>query len=187
MGETPTMLGTTYRRIREKLLMRKLHKEDINQWRIETLRRLGAKIGNDCLIFTAEFSTEPYLISIGNHVVVASGTQFITHDGAVWLIRDQYPNITVFGRISIGDNTFIGINCLVLPNTTIGSNCIVGAGAVVRGKIPDNSVVMGNPGKVVLQTPLVTAIYQGSPDRIDTKHLSPEQRERVVRAHYNIT
>jgi acetyltransferase-like isoleucine patch superfamily enzyme len=180
------MLSAAYRKIRDKLRMRKLHRDDVNQWRIETLRRAGARIGEDCLIFTTEFSTEPYLVTIGNHVVVASGTQFITHDGAVWLIRDRHPNITVFGRISVGDNSFIGINCLVLPNTSIGSNCIIGAGAVVRGKIPDNSVVMGNPGKVVLQTPLVTQIYEGSPDRVDTKHLSPEERKRLLRAHYNL-
>ena len=123
-----------------------------NTNRITYLREKGVKIGKDCLIFSIDFSTEPYLIEIGNHVVVSPGTTFITHDGSVWLFRDKHPNITVFGKISIGNNSFIGINCIILPGTEIGSNCIIGAGSVVRGKIPDKSVVMGNPAKVVMKT-----------------------------------
>jgi carbonic anhydrase/acetyltransferase-like protein (isoleucine patch superfamily) len=51
----------------------------------------------------------------------------------------------------IGDNVLIGMNATVLHNTKIGSNCIIAAGSVVPpGKeIPDNSMVMGVPAKVV--------------------------------------
>lgn len=53
----------------------------------------------------------------------------------------------------IGDNSLIGINAVVLNRAKIGRNCIIGAGALVtEGKeIPDNSMVMGTPGKVVRQ------------------------------------
>jgi len=52
-----------------------------NEQRIAMLRARGVKIGRDCVIFTTEFSTEPYLVEIGDHVAVAGGTQFLTHDG----------------------------------------------------------------------------------------------------------
>lgn len=55
----------------------------------------------------------------------------------------------MIGRISIGENSFIGCRCLILPNTEIGKNCIIGAGSVVKGRIPDNSVVVGNPAKII--------------------------------------
>lgn len=52
---------------------------------------------------------------------------------------------------TIGDNTLIGINSVVLNRAVIGRNCIIGANALItEGKvIPDNSLVMGSPGKVV--------------------------------------
>jgi carbonic anhydrase/acetyltransferase-like protein (isoleucine patch superfamily) len=54
---------------------------------------------------------------------------------------------------TIGDNTLIGIGAIILNNTKIGSNCLIGAHAFIpEGKvIPDNSLVMGAPGKVVRQ------------------------------------
>ena len=51
----------------------------------------------------------------------------------------------------IGDNSLIGINAVVLNRARIGRNCIIGAGAIItEGKeIPDNSLVVGAPGKVI--------------------------------------
>ncbi len=51
--------------------------------------------------------------------------------------------------VRIGAGTWIGTNVVVLPGTDIGRNCAVAAGAVVRGAIPDHSVVAGVPGKVI--------------------------------------
>ncbi|MGB0914113.1 MAG: gamma carbonic anhydrase family protein, partial [Phaeobacter italicus] len=52
-----------------------------------------------------------------------------------------------------GDNTLIGMGATVLNGATIGKNCLIGAGALItQGKdIPDGSVVMGAPGRVVKQ------------------------------------
>ena len=54
-----------------------------------------------------------------------------------------------FGRIEIGDDVFVGANAVILPNVKIGNRVIVGAGAIVTKDIPDNSVVVGNPARVV--------------------------------------
>jgi carbonic anhydrase/acetyltransferase-like protein (isoleucine patch superfamily) len=52
---------------------------------------------------------------------------------------------------TIGDNTLIGINAVVLNHAKIGKNCIIGANALIteRQEIPDNSLVVGSPAKVV--------------------------------------
>lgn len=56
---------------------------------------------------------------------------------------------------TIGDNSLIGIQAVILNHAVIGKNCIIGANALIpEGKvIPDNSVVMGSPGKVVKSLP----------------------------------
>ena len=56
------------------------------------------------------------------------------------------------GGVKIGDNVFIGYGSIILPGTHIGNNVIIGAGAVVRGEIPEDSVVIGNPGHIVCKT-----------------------------------
>jgi len=179
------MLLKIYKKIQNSLQKYKLRSGN-NELRVKYLRRRGAKIGKDCLIFSIDFSTEPYLIEIGNHVVVSPGSTFITHDGSVWLFRDKYPNITVFGKIIIGDNSFIGINSIILPNTEIGSNCIIGAGSVVRGRIPDNSVVMGNPAKVVMKLNFAEKFLINNKNRVDTKHMKPEERKDILLKHFGM-
>ena len=51
--------------------------------------------------------------------------------------------------VIIGKNCFIGCNAILLKGTILGDNCIVGAGAVVSGVFEDNSLIVGNPGKVI--------------------------------------
>ena len=58
-------------------------------------------------------------------------------------------DIALVRGIRIGNNVFIGKKSIIMPNCEIGNNCIIGAGAVVRGKIPDGSVVIGNPAQIV--------------------------------------
>ena len=51
--------------------------------------------------------------------------------------------------VTIGDDVWIGESVIILPGSQIGNGVILGAGAVVRGKIPDNAIVIGNPAEVV--------------------------------------
>ena len=51
--------------------------------------------------------------------------------------------------IKIGKNCFIGCNAIILKGTELGDGCIVGAGAVVSGKFEANSVIVGNPARVI--------------------------------------
>ncbi len=164
-----------------KLIMLKASDER----RIKYLRSRGIKIGERCRVRTMKFSTEPYLIEIGNHVAIAANTEFITHDGATWCF-DEELNGGVFGKITIGDNVFIGINCIILSNTTIGNNCIVGAGSVVRGHFPENAIICGNPAQVISKTSIQKMLFRQNPGLVKTNDLTPEQKNELVKKHFGI-
>jgi len=132
-----------YRRVTLSLEKRKYNPYTI----AEFLRRTGAQVGEGCYIIPTDVGAEPYLVKIGNHVAVAGGVQFVTHDGATWVFRDTVPDCQVFGPIVIEDNCILGQNVVLFANIRIGRNSVVGAGSVVITDIPPNSVVMGNPAR----------------------------------------
>jgi acetyltransferase-like isoleucine patch superfamily enzyme len=156
-----------------------------NDLRIRLLRSDGVKIGRDCLVHTPYFSTEPYLIEIGDHVAISSGTEFITHDAVGWMFPD-HPHMGLFGSIKVGSNTYFGLRCLVLPNTVIGANCVIGAGSVVRGVIPDDSVVMGNPAQVIMKTPLLKQLLIHHKNRLDTHLLNSIEKRKLLSRHFGM-
>lgn len=112
-------------------------------------RKLGVKMGKNCRIFTTYWGSEPYLIEIGNNVIVGRKVNFVTHDGSVGIFRDKLPNFDVYGKIKIGNNSFIGNESMILPGVSIGDNCIIGAMSLVTKSVPDNIVVAGNPAKYI--------------------------------------
>lgn len=88
---------------------------------------------------------------IGNHVTIAGGAILVTHDGGVWVLRRERPdlNIQKFGSINILDNCFIGQNAIILPNVAIGPNSIVAAGSVVTEDVPPETIVGGVPARPI--------------------------------------
>lgn len=137
--------------------------------RIRYLRDAGAQIGNKVHLTNVDIvGTEPWLVSIGDNVYFAgSKTQLLTHDGSVsqtfemGIAPKRYDS---FGKIIIGDNCFIGINCIILKGVTIGENCIIGAGSVVSKSIPPNSVACGVPARVIKST---EEYYHQHEDNVD--------------------
>ena len=99
--------------------------------------------------FSSSLGTEPYLVTIGSHVFISEGVVFHTHDGGVWIFRDEIPDIRVHGTIIIEDNCLIGRNAMLLPDIRIGRNSIVGAGSVVISDVPPNSIVTGVPARAI--------------------------------------
>lgn len=113
-------------------------------------RKKGVKVGENCRIYIKNWGSEPFLISLGDHVTVTSGVKFITHDGSTCLVKDEHgKRYQRFAPIQVGSHAFIGVNTIIMPGVTIGSNVVIGAGSVVTKDIPDHSVAIGVPAKVV--------------------------------------
>ncbi len=94
------------------------------------------------------------LITVGDRLVVSMNVHFLTHDysyttSLISIGQKPPTDVGILGPITIGDNVFIGMNTILLPGTRVGNNVVIGAGTVVRGSIPDYSVVSGNPAKVI--------------------------------------
>lgn len=118
-----------------------------------SLRRRGVSIGPDCRFSgRSDFGSEPFLISIGRHVALASGIRFITHDGGTWVFRheERYRRVIKFGWITICDNCVIGEGVIILPGVSIGPNSVIAAGSVVSRNIPPGVLASGNPAKPVM-------------------------------------
>ena len=114
---------------------------------IEKLIKRGLVVGKDfnCMGGVIIDPSHCWHISIGNHVTLAPRVHVLAHDASTKLFLDY----TRVSNVTIGDNVFVGAGTIVLPGVTIGSNVVIGAGSVVSQDIPDNSLAMGNPARVV--------------------------------------
>lgn len=125
-------------------MIKKLYKKI----KIQILKNKGIKIGKNTDIINSFLDeTHPHLIKIGNNCTLTNCT-LLTHDASI----KKQLGYSKIGRISIGDNCFIGYGTIILPNVKIGNNCIVGAGSVVTKDLPDNSIAVGNPCKIIRNT-----------------------------------
>jgi carbonic anhydrase/acetyltransferase-like protein (isoleucine patch superfamily) len=110
---------------------------------------------NASIWFGAVARGDNELIDIGENSNVQDNAVLHTDPGAPLTIGD---NVTIGHQAmlhgcTIGDNSLIGIGATILNRTVIGKNCLIGAHTLIgEGKtIPDNSMVLGTPGKVVRQ------------------------------------
>ena len=111
----------------------------------EYLLKNGMVLGDNCHIYsyTGIDSGKPWLITIGNNVIISSNVTILTHDAS--------PNIvgcgTKLGKVIIGNNVFIGTRSIILCNVKIADNVIVGAGSVVTHSLLGNAVYAGSPAR----------------------------------------
>lgn len=171
-----------------KKILKKILNKLMKKSNVDIAKELGVSIGKDCLIYADPylcFGSEPYLVEIGDHVEITGGCRLITHDGAVWTLRTQpeLANIDKFGKITIGNNVFIGMNSTVLPGVTIGDNCIVGACSLVTKDIPSGEVWGGVPAHYIStlceyrDKAVLKADY--------TKGLSSAEKEKAIKANHS--
>ena len=146
----------------------------------EVARKLGVNVGkNFSVTWTVNYSSEPYLITLGDDVRISANVNFVTHDGGMHVIR-QYKNIPAdsFGKIVVGNNVFIGMNAIIMPGVTIGNNVIIGAGSIVTKNIPSDSVACGVPAKVIES---IDEYYKKNKGKIDlTKNYSAEEKKKYL-------
>lgn len=110
--------------------------------------RNGFRHGSNFNCFSPDAidSNWPWLISIGDNVTISSNVTILAHDASTSMGGKAGTKV---GIVKIGSNVFIGANSTVLCNTRIGDNVIIGACSLVTKDIPSNSVVAGNPAKIL--------------------------------------
>ena len=117
-------------------------------------------IGNNVIINMNCTFVDNKEITIGNYVLIASNVQIYTSSHPVLpqerLIFKNTKGTESFFKtfalpVKIQDNVWIGGGCIILPGVTIGKNSVIGAGSVVTRSIPENSVAVGNPCRVIRQ------------------------------------
>lgn len=86
-----------------------------------------------------------WLISIGDNVTIAPRVHILCHDAST----KQFLNYTKIGKVTIGNNVFIGAESVVLPGVTIGNNVVIGANSTVTHDLPDGVVAAGNPARII--------------------------------------
>ena len=116
--------------------------------RVQDLKKKGMSIGENVHIYNS-FIDETYfsLIQIGNNVTITNAS-ILAHDAST----KKFMGYTKVGKVKIGDNVFVGYGSIILPETTIGNDVIIGAGTVVKGSVPSDSVIVGNPWKIIGST-----------------------------------
>ena len=133
-----------------------LHKSafsSINSSSVVSLQRSrGVIIGENCHFspYVLIDLIYPGMVSIGNNVTIGSNTMIFAHYNptANKLLKENgYPRDVK--QVTIEDGAVIGPGSIITMGTTIGKNSIIGAGSVVSNKIPDFSVALGNPARVI--------------------------------------
>ena len=86
--------------------------------------------------------------STGKYVILNTGAT-VDHDCMLGDFVHIAPNTTLCGGVSVGEGTLVGAGSVVIPNIKIGKWSVIGAGSVIIEDVPDYSLVVGNPGKVI--------------------------------------
>ena len=155
-----------------------LNKYRVFFWSPEKYARyIGVKIGKKCNIQDVNFGSEPYLIEIGDNVQITKGVKIFTHGGG-WVFRKEIPDMDTFGKIVIKNNVYIGNNALIMPGVTIGNNVIIGAGSVITKSVPDNSVVAGNPARII--SDIESVKQRMLPYNIGSKQMNFEEKKKYL-------
>lgn len=116
------------------------------------LRSKLAKMGGVCIDKRAFIGKNvvfdtlyPEKIIIGNNVHITNGCVLLTH----YFDTSKEGIHFTSGSITIGENSFIGVNTVISKSVTIGKNVIIGAGSIVTKDIPDNEIWAGNPARLI--------------------------------------
>ncbi|MCU0487242.1 MAG: sugar O-acetyltransferase [Anaerolineales bacterium] len=168
-------LDLDHERQKVKQLLRRFNLSEGLPERVTTLQSLLGRIGQNSIIeppFYCVYGQNIHIgdhvylntlctildcntVTIGNHVMIGPGVQIYTpaHDLQAEARNQGWE---VAKAITIEDNVWIGGSAILLPGVRVGRNAVVGAGAVVTRDVPANTIVVGNPARVIRE------IEQGS-------------------------
>lgn len=141
-------------------------------------RYIGVNLGNNNDIQdNGLWSSEPYLITVGNNNQFVLGARILTHGGGR-ILRTKEPDYDSFGKVVIGNWCYLGTNSLIMPGVTIGDFVLVAAGSVVTKSVPSNVVVAGNPARIICT---IDEFYEKNKKyNVHTKQMSNDKKREVL-------
>lgn len=157
------------KRFREKVQMKRALKKILAKIRGRKKPNLAA-MGRNCHVYGSIDHGHEFLISLGDNVTLASGSRLLAHDGST----KKLLGYSKVGRVDIGDDVFVGAGAIVLPGVKIGNRVVIGAGSVVTKDVPDNSIAVGSPAKVI-----------GTYDDFEAKNWALFENAPVYSTHYS--
>tara|TARA_B110000196_G_scaffold319212_1_gene336565 strand:- start:3107 stop:3751 length:645 start_codon:yes stop_codon:yes gene_type:complete len=122
------------------------------------INKNNLKVGDNCWIWHHSIIDASNGVEIGEGVQIGAFVGIFTHSShvAIRLLGTDFINKDSSDRVgyvrapvSIGDYSFIAASAVIMPGTNIGKGCVIGAGSIVKGDIPDYSIVAGNPCRIV--------------------------------------
>jgi acetyltransferase-like isoleucine patch superfamily enzyme len=117
-------------------------------------------VGDRCYIGTSHLVCAERII-LGDDVVISWGVTIVDHNSHAIAWEERRTDVLDWARgtknwanvktaqVTLGDRTWVGFNAIILKGVTIGEGAIVAAGAVVTKDVPPNSIVAGNPARVI--------------------------------------
>lgn len=112
----------------------------------------NVKIGDCCRLHSNVHIAQT--CSVGNYVFMYPFSV---------MTNDPYPPSTDIKGGHIGDYSLVGVHAVILPGVQVGENCLIGANSVVNRRLPDFSLAMGDPAKVVMDIRKYVAMGKGNP------------------------
>lgn len=149
------------------------------------------RIGRNVKLYTLNFGTEPWLISIGDNVTVAADVTFVTHDVSCYhiarILNIGENSVDKIGSITLMDNCFIGTKTILMPNTSVGRNSIIAAGSIVTKDIPNNEVWGGAPARYIMDvSDYAKRVVDASKNYpwLQEKDLSVDEGKRIRQSYF---
>ena len=105
-------------------------------------RRRGAAIGKRCVICSNLDLCDSFLLEIKDDVVISTEVKFVTHDWSASRVLSQ--KLSLWGKIIIGNNVFIGEGSIVMYGVELADNIVVAAGSVVTNSFFESNIIIGS-------------------------------------------
>ena len=135
----------------------------------------------------ANFGSEPYLIHLHRNCRISMRVTFINHDGGTWAFRndnEKFSHVIKFGKIEVGEYSFVGANSTIMPGVVIGDHCVIGAGSLVTKDVPSGTVYAGVPAKFICTTEqYAEKCLRNMPENFDEKAFLKDKKKYLIE-HY---
>ena len=121
------------------------------------------------------------MLEIMDDVVISTGVEFVLHDFSAFRVVKGTSNM--FGKITIGNNSFIGARSVIMYGVELADNTIVAAGSVVTKSFRDRNIVIGgNPAKVIgTWDRLRTKVEMYVNNAVDVKEFMEQHPDKLIR------